>query len=126
VFLNLTIDLVQKFEENFYEEIFVNMNITVCIGSGCFLGINKKKYIIYPLSVVPTNPHWARVIGYGLVSLCVIHKEGLGPSSGDIKRLMIIGLVKQALHSTADQTLHFGLCTALISRVLVLISNCKC
>jgi hypothetical protein len=35
-------------------------------------------------SFAPTNPHWARVVGYGLFSLCVIHKEGLCPSSGDI------------------------------------------
>jgi hypothetical protein len=27
-----------------------------------------------------TNPHWARVDGYGPFSLCVIHKEGLCPS----------------------------------------------
>jgi hypothetical protein len=30
----------------------------------------------------PTNPHWARVVGYGPFSLCVLHKEGLCPSSG--------------------------------------------
>jgi hypothetical protein len=34
--------------------------------------------------LVPANPHWARVVGYGPLSLCVIHKEGLCPSSGDI------------------------------------------
>jgi hypothetical protein len=33
----------------------------------------------------PTNPHWARVVGYNPFSLCVIHKEGLCPSSGDIQ-----------------------------------------
>jgi hypothetical protein len=38
----------------------------------------------------PTNPHWARVVGYGPFSLCVIHKEGLCPSSGDINRLMMM------------------------------------
>jgi hypothetical protein len=38
----------------------------------------------------PTNPHWARVVGYGPLSLCVIHKEGLCPSSGEIKRLMMM------------------------------------
>jgi hypothetical protein len=37
----------------------------------------------------PTNLHWARVVGYGPFSLCVIHKEGLSPSSGDINRLMM-------------------------------------
>jgi hypothetical protein len=42
-------------------------------------------------SSAPTNPHWARVVGYGPFSLCVIHKEGLCHSSGDIyKRLMMI------------------------------------
>jgi hypothetical protein len=28
-------------------------------------------------SLAPTNPHWDRVVGYGLLSLCVIHKKGL-------------------------------------------------
>jgi hypothetical protein len=32
---------------------------------------------------------WARV-GYGPFSLCVIHKEGLFSSSGDINRLVMI------------------------------------
>jgi hypothetical protein len=30
------------------------------------------------------------------------------------------------VQSTAHQTIHLGLCTALILRVLALISNCKC
>jgi hypothetical protein len=34
--------------------------------------------------------HWARVVGYSPFSLCVIHKEGLYPSSGDINRLMMM------------------------------------
>jgi hypothetical protein len=37
----------------------------------------------------PTNPHWARVVGYGPFSLCLIHKEGFCSSSGDINRLMM-------------------------------------
>jgi hypothetical protein len=41
-------------------------------------------------SLVLTNPHWVRVVGYGLFFLCVIHKEGLCPSSGDINRLMMM------------------------------------
>jgi hypothetical protein len=41
-------------------------------------------------SLAPTNPHWARRLGYGLFSLCVIHKEGLWPSSEDINRLMMM------------------------------------
>jgi hypothetical protein len=32
----------------------------------------------------PTNSHWARVVDYGPFPLCVIHKEGLCSSSGDI------------------------------------------
>jgi hypothetical protein len=39
-------------------------------------------------SLAPTNPHWARVVGYFPFSLCVIHKDGLYPSGGDIKRLL--------------------------------------
>jgi hypothetical protein len=41
-------------------------------------------------SLAPTNPLWARVVGYGPFSLWLIHKEGLCPSSGDINRLMMI------------------------------------
>jgi hypothetical protein len=40
--------------------------------------------------LAPTNPHWARVVGYGPFSLRVIHKEGLCPSSGDINRLIMM------------------------------------
>jgi hypothetical protein len=40
--------------------------------------------------IPPTNPHWARVVGYGPFSLWLIHKEGLCPSSGDINRLMMM------------------------------------
>jgi hypothetical protein len=53
-------------------------------------------YIIYMVekhfstSIVPNNPHWARVVGYGPFSLCIIHKEGLCPNSGDINMLMMI------------------------------------
>jgi hypothetical protein len=37
---------------------------------------------------------WAYVVGYGPFSLCVIHKEGLCPSSGDINGLMMIMMMK--------------------------------
>jgi hypothetical protein len=47
-------------------------------------------------SLAPTNPHWARVEGYGPFSLWVIHKEGLYPSSGDSNRLMSIGVCLSA------------------------------
>jgi hypothetical protein len=41
-------------------------------------------------SLAPTNLNWARVVGYGPFSLCLTHKEGLCPSSGDIIRLMMM------------------------------------
>jgi hypothetical protein len=40
--------------------------------------------------LVPTNPHWVRVVGYGPFSFCVIHKESLCPSSGDMNGLMMM------------------------------------
>jgi hypothetical protein len=42
-------------------------------------------------SLAPINPHLARVEHKGPFSLCIIHKKGLGPSSGDINGLMMIG-----------------------------------
>jgi hypothetical protein len=49
---------------------------------------------LYLHSLAPTNPHWARVVcyGYGPFCLCVIHKEGLCPSSRDINKLMMMML----------------------------------
>jgi hypothetical protein len=38
-------------------------------------------------SLALINPHWARIVCYGPFSLCVIHKEGLCPSSWLINRL---------------------------------------
>jgi hypothetical protein len=40
--------------------------------------------------ILSTNPYWARVVGCGPFSLWIILKEGLWPSSGDIKRLMMM------------------------------------
>jgi hypothetical protein len=39
--------------------------------------------------LAPINLHWASMVGYGPFSLCVIHKDGLCLSSGDIDWLMI-------------------------------------
>jgi hypothetical protein len=52
-------------------------------------------------SLAPTNPHWARVVDYGPSSLCVIHKEGLCPSSRDINKLMMMLKKRHAILSTA-------------------------
>jgi hypothetical protein len=46
--------------------------------------------IISVVKLQSTDSHWARVVGYGSFSLCVIHKEGLCPSSGGINRLMMM------------------------------------
>jgi hypothetical protein len=45
-------------------------------------------------SIAPTNPHWARVVGYGpFFFICVMHKEGLCPSSEYINRLIMVMLM---------------------------------
>jgi hypothetical protein len=58
-------------------------------------------------SLAPTNPHWARVVGYGPFSLWVIHKEGLCPSSGDINRLMMMMMINFE-HKSQNFTLSDG------------------
>jgi hypothetical protein len=50
-----------------------------------------------------TNPHWARVVGYGLFSLCVIHKEGLCPRSGDINSIMMIEQIFHCKYFDSDK-----------------------
>jgi hypothetical protein len=56
----------------------------------CFGMHVKQLALLHLQSLTPTNPHWAGVVGYGPFSLCVILKEGLCPSSGDIDRLMMM------------------------------------
>jgi hypothetical protein len=51
-------------------------------------------------SKAPTNTKWARVAGYGPFCLCVVHKEGLSPCSGDINRLMMLMMMM-----TGDQSI---------------------
>jgi hypothetical protein len=51
-------------------------------------GTLSRWYRLHLQWLADTNPHWARVVGYGPFSLCVIHKEGLCPC-GDINRLMV-------------------------------------
>jgi hypothetical protein len=52
-------------------------------------GTLSRWFRLHLQSIAPTNPHWACVVGYGPISLCMIHKEGLYPSSGDIDRLVM-------------------------------------
>jgi hypothetical protein len=54
----------------------------------------------------PTNPHWTRVVGCGPFSLCVIHKEGLVPSSGDINRLMMMIMMIMILLFKIRMSVH--------------------
>jgi hypothetical protein len=53
-------------------------------------GTLSRRSRLHLQSLAPTKRHWARVMGYSLFSLCVIHKEGLCPSSGDINRLLMM------------------------------------
>jgi hypothetical protein len=50
-------------------------------------GTLRRWFRLHLQVLTPTNPHWTRVMGYGL--LCVIHKEGLCLSSGDVNRMMM-------------------------------------
>jgi hypothetical protein len=50
-----------------------------------------KPLVPAAFAVVSTHQHAPRrVVGYDLFSLCVIHKEGLCPSSWDINRMMML------------------------------------
>jgi hypothetical protein len=56
------------------------------ISSSFVLRKHVKPLVPAAFAVVSTH----RVVGYGLFSLCVIYKEGLGLSSVDINRLMMM------------------------------------
>jgi hypothetical protein len=73
------------------------------------INVFKTKWIIYnefkPLVpaafvIVSTNQPALGpvVVGYGSFCLCVIHKEGLYPSSGNINRLMMMNCLLLAEH----------------------------
>jgi hypothetical protein len=46
------------------------------------------------------------VVGYDPFSLCVIHKEGLCPNSGDINRLMMMNNIPTARAQTIFMDTH--------------------
>jgi hypothetical protein len=62
------------------------------------IGWAKKNYYLEPIRASEgtlnrwflVHVHWAHVVSYGPFYLCVIHKEGLWPSSGGINRLMLM------------------------------------
>jgi hypothetical protein len=82
------------------------LNTFLCIRNNPNLTIT-----IRTLTYVHTNPHWARVVGYGPLSLCVIHKEALCLSSGDINRLMMISNVENTQTKLTDMLMHTKVCT---------------
>jgi hypothetical protein len=73
----------------------------------CFEGKLSHWPRLHLQLLAPTNPHWACVVGYGPFFLCVIHKEGLCPSSGGVNRLMMMRI--EVLHSARLRFAHLGL-----------------
>jgi hypothetical protein len=57
--------------------------------------------------LAPTNPHWTRMV-VRLFSLCVIHKEDLCPSNGDINRLMMMSKHPSQRTGTIERLCHFS------------------
>jgi hypothetical protein len=59
-----------------------------------------------PTTCSPTNPYWARVVGYG--PLCVSIRK-MCPRSGDINRLMILTVRRMILRSGLKKTIYLVL-----------------
>jgi hypothetical protein len=72
--------------------VFSTLLVDAKTGRGGIAGtIGALTWVVFGLiGYVPIKPHWARVVGYGSFSLCVIHKKGLCHRSGDINRLMMM------------------------------------
>jgi cellulose synthase/poly-beta-1,6-N-acetylglucosamine synthase-like glycosyltransferase len=80
--------------------IFISrLLITLKASFGVAEGMLNRWFRLHLQSLAPANPHWARVVGYGPFSLCVIHNEDLCPSSGDINRLMMMMRMLKAFES---------------------------
>jgi hypothetical protein len=78
-----------------------DQNFNISSSSVVSEGALSRWSRLYLQALAPTNPHCARVVGYGPFSLWVCQKEGLCPSSGDINRLMMmIKIRRTALEST--------------------------
>jgi hypothetical protein len=67
--------------KNFHTNKFYLLNCQISKN------VSSRQYLL--LIITLSNPHWARVVGYGPFSLCVIHKEGLCPSNWVINWLMV-------------------------------------
>jgi hypothetical protein len=57
------------------------------------------------------------VVGYGPFALCVIHKDGLCPSSGDINRLMIM-IFKPYYTVPSNPKLRIACTTSIKQRII--------
>jgi hypothetical protein len=84
------------------------------ITSSAVLWQHVKQSRLHLQSLAPTNPHWARMVDYGPFSLCVIHKEGLCPSRGDINKLMMMMMMmmmkfSQFIFNICQLVLNLGL-----------------
>jgi hypothetical protein len=64
---------------------FPLLNWILCLDFGfiwiwippCFGSTLSRWSQLHLQSLAPTKPHWARMVGYGPSSLCIIHKESL-------------------------------------------------
>jgi hypothetical protein len=75
----------------------LELSHTMVLSSKDFPGdpgpVKCMRFVQIFITFLATNSHWARMVGYGPLSLCIIHKEGLCLSSGDINRLMRIIII---------------------------------
>jgi hypothetical protein len=70
------------------------------------VGTSNRWSRLHLQSLSPINTNWARMVGYGGVSLCIIHKEDLCPCSGDINRLMMMMNLHNIVKKHSSITTH--------------------
>jgi hypothetical protein len=101
---------IKMTDSKFKCNIFLFLSVTVfmarlsiCQSVSFFCIETKRHQHVRPLlQLAPTNSHRARVVGYGPFALCVIHKEGLYPSSVRINALkMTLESIIEVLYKTA-------------------------
>jgi hypothetical protein len=74
---------------------------------------------------VPSD--WARVVGYGPFSLCVIYKEGLRPSSGGINGLVMMKILRIEQINVCSRETRLNVSTVLGDIIATAtIPNIKC
>jgi hypothetical protein len=70
-----------------------------------------KPLVLHLQYLASTNPHWARVVGYGPFPLCVIHSEGCAPAVGTLICLMM--MMKCIARRAVDRTVSTSCWTKL-------------